>query len=204
MKILWVSGWAIPQDWFAQQLDTYMPHDQHEIILPVSNWFRELQEKISFADQVAGYSFGAFLLLGQSRFLNEAGKPVRLYAPFLDFKAESGLGSKISLTQLKYLKRWLNRKPLEAIADFYKQAEIEITPLNGLPYPLNELDWGVDRMIEDEIKLPIEAHNIMVISGNYDKLIFIDLLRGAFENLSCKNCNHSISNLLIENSQSHA
>ncbi|MDZ4744245.1 MAG: hypothetical protein SGI98_12615 [Verrucomicrobiota bacterium] len=196
MKRLWVSGWAIPEEWFARQLRTHLPQDEHHIILPTASWFEGFKAQATSADVIAGYSFGAFLLLQQDHDLKKLGIHVELYAPFLDFKAESNRGSNITLTQLKFLKRWLSRKPLDAINDFYKKSGLQITSPIEVPYPLEDLAWGLDQMIDTEVSVSLLSNYNPVIAGNYDELINIDILRHVFNNLLSLDCNHSISDIL--------
>lgn len=100
---------------------------------------------------IAGYSTGAFLLLREfaDYFLQaNAAQPLRLFAPFADFRAESALGGRVVLTRLKLLLRRLRTAPLAAIADFYQQSGIALPPPATLPYPQAELIWGIEQLAE--------------------------------------------------------
>jgi hypothetical protein len=123
---------------------------------------------------------------------------VLLFAPFVAFPSEAGLGGKCSATQVKFLRRWLQREPLAALADFCKRAEIpeplarstsslsqrervgvrENAPNNPpLPYALPDLLEGLDRLSEDAPPAlrDFAAHglprNWQAVVGDHDPLL---------------------------------
>ncbi|MDL5052988.1 hypothetical protein QQ056_05395 [Oscillatoria laete-virens NRMC-F 0139] len=174
-----------------------MPGHEHRVILPRRNWREQFARETDWAGAICGYSFGAFLILKDWASLPVSKKPVTLYAPFLDFKAESGLGSKIKLTQLKFLRRWLSRSPLEGMNDFYLQAGLSLPPAQELPYDLNDLLWGVDEMIHQRVTIPNIPQTPRFLCGNYDNLIDKQKTKDYIDTLEFVCGGHCILDFLI-------
>ena len=57
-------------------------------------------------------------------------------------------GGKCSITQVKFLRRWVEREPLAALGDFYQRVRMMDAPTE-LPYALPDLIEGLDRLSED-------------------------------------------------------
>ena len=113
MNAVFINGWGIPQDRARALLEGLGLFESVAIVQPVRQW-KELAAGLSSkADVLIGYSTGAFLLLDNLEFARSFERRV-LLAPFLDFKAEAGLGGKTRAVQLKYLLEWLARDPLGA------------------------------------------------------------------------------------------
>lgn len=207
MNILWVSGWSIPRDWMAGVLQDLLPADRHEIILPTADWEAEFLQKVSEADRIAGHSFGAFLLLQKPGLWK--GKSARFFAPCLSFKSESGLGSKISTTQIKFLKRWLSKAPLEALTDFDQRAGLSLSQREKLPYSLEDLLWGLDMMLSTEIAEIVSDNDIRYYIGTHDPLfdgtLFMQNVtsnnQNELEKFVVLSCNHDIRFFLIESAE---
>lgn len=120
-------------------------------------------------DVTIAWSLGAWRVLEAASRGVEFPGMVLLLAPFVAFPAEAGLGGKCSATQVKFLRRWLRRDPLAAIADFHRRAglsgsvaraarphadnqtgdEARGTPAPHLPYVLSDLIEGLDRLAGD-------------------------------------------------------
>ena len=139
MKLLWIGGWGILPAWGLAHVKAHFPEASHEWRPPSPN---ALVDYESF-DGLAGYSLGANILLRAG-----LGPRALLLAPFVDFKKESGLSGKISLTQLRYVRRWLERDPLAALNDFFDLACLSCRA-SELPYNKEDLLWGVDQLILD-------------------------------------------------------
>jgi len=85
-------------------------------------------EAIGSPDVIIGWSLGAWRMLNAASHGTKFGGMVLLLAPFVAFPAESNLGGKCSITQVKYLHRWLQREPMAALADFYQRAGLGAPP----------------------------------------------------------------------------
>lgn len=153
---LWISGWAIPPDWLRAQAALAIPEVEHDVVIPAPCWEKALENRAYTA--VAGYSLGALLLLadggerlwptaaaGSPAELRSASLPVLLVAPIFGFCAEDARGGVTRRSQLIHLKRWLQRDPESALADFYRRAALPLRPL-PLPYAMEELLWGLDAL----------------------------------------------------------
>lgn len=103
---------------------------------------------------LAGYSTGAFLLLRELHRLMPLlvrGLPLLLFAPFVDFRAESDLGGRVVTTRLKLLLRRLRVAPLAAVADFYHQSNIALPAPQALPYASADLIWGIEQLAQTAV-----------------------------------------------------
>lgn len=117
-------------------------------ILPIAKSGADVS---SVTEIIAGYSTGAFLLLRDFAdcFSATARRtPLRLFAPFADFRAEGALGGRVVTTRLKLLLRRLRSVPLAAVADFYQQSNIALPPPTALPYAQADLIWGIEQLAE--------------------------------------------------------
>lgn len=196
MNRLWVSGWAIPEEWFLCQLREYFPRDTHRVVIPTRNWREQFAQNVAWAEIICGYSFGAFLILKDGTELSASEKSVTLYAPFLDFQSENKMGSKISLTQLKFLKRWLHRSPIEAINDFYHKAGLTLPPAAEIPYSQDDLVWGLDEMMVQRISDLDFPESWDFYCGQLDNLIDIQGLNVYIDTLKPIQAGHCITQIL--------
>ena len=67
-----ISGWAIPETWFAKQLKSAFPNSKFKIVYPENPASREEAKKILrlFPSQLyIGYSLGSLWLLKYQNFL---------------------------------------------------------------------------------------------------------------------------------------
>ncbi len=160
-----LSGWGIP----PASLSPYFPAGT--LILPPTrdNALRLAAE----AKSVVGYSLGAWLLLELASKAEISAENVRLYAPFLAFPKEAELGGKISATQVKFLRRWIKKDPVPALADFYRRAGLASFPVpQTLPYRAEELDLGLVYLIDGYISaVPDDAKNWEIVVGACDALL---------------------------------
>lgn len=99
-------------------------------------------------DLTVAWSSGAWRLMEAASRGIEIPGMVLLFAPFVAFPAESGLGGKVSVTQVRFLHRWVRRDPLAALGDFYQRVRMMDAPTE-LPYALPDLLEGLDRLAED-------------------------------------------------------
>jgi len=106
-----ISGWAIPETWFAEQLKFAFPNSKLKIIYPENPASREEAKNILklFPSQLyIGYSLGSLWLLKYQNFLPKNCQKA-IIAPILAFLDKSNLGGKTSENELKYLIKLLTR-----------------------------------------------------------------------------------------------
>ena len=148
MRVTWIGGWGVAPESLRPLAENYFPGAKHTLLPPVAaevtrriagaptesaSSRRRLQEE---DDLVIAWSLGAQCVIeAASRGVQFPGM-VLLLAPFVAFPAESQLGGKCSATQVKFLRRWLQREPLAALADFYQRGGLAAPPTEyGCSYP---------------------------------------------------------------------
>ncbi|MEM9157939.1 MAG: hypothetical protein AAGB46_02730 [Verrucomicrobiota bacterium] len=144
-RALVCKGWGGPDASVA----ALFPEGAVDVVSPGKGWHDVVEA--SKASVLIGYSTGAFLLL-QNEDLWERFEEVVLFAPFEDFKAEAGKGGRVKEAQMKYLLRWLQKDPLAALGDFYARAGLDRKTPTELPYALEDLVWGIERLLSDSVK----------------------------------------------------
>jgi len=111
LTITAVSGWALPRQWFAEEVATAFPGSQIEVIYPETPEKPEEAEKLLRqypADLYIGYSLGSLWLLKYKNLLPYSSVKA-LLAPILSFLVKDGMGGTTSETQLKYLSKILKQ-----------------------------------------------------------------------------------------------
>ena len=169
MNVLFINGWGISQSAARNILDTIDQFDSIAIVQPVRQWVELAASLAGQADMVIGYSTGAFLLMGEPELAASFRRRV-LLASFLDFKAESGLGGKTRVAQLKFLLRWLKSDPVAALEDFYERAGLDFEIPNELPVSPIDLSWGIERLLKDSHG-PDALHGFESYIGSNDSLM---------------------------------
>ncbi len=111
LTITAVSGWALPRQWFAEEVASAFPGCRIEVIYPETPEKPEEAEILLRrypADLYIGYSLGSLWLLKYKDLLPYS--PIKaLLAPILSFLVKDGMGGTTSETQLKYLSRILKQ-----------------------------------------------------------------------------------------------
>lgn len=144
-KWIWLGGWGIAPAEIERLAIARWPGFSHRAIIPGQDWKETTTQAIEEGiDFLVGYSLGAFLFIRDR--LAYSGR-CTLLAPFLDFRAEHSQGGKVSTTQLKFLIRWLKRDSLRAVDDFYRTAGLSIPVPRTLPYPVEDLIWGIEQLL---------------------------------------------------------
>ncbi len=144
----------------------------------------------SDADILAGFSFGAHLLLSV-----DDPRPRILLAPFVDLKKEADLGGAVATTQLRQQLRWLKRDPAAAIADFHIRIG-STTPLTAELRETEALIWGLEQMLAPaQTPVPRPAGSILV-AGRNDPLLDTAALLRALPDLHLADCGHQLQPLL--------
>ena len=199
LTITAVSGWALPRQWFAEEVATAFPGSQIEVIYPETPEKPEEAEILLRrypADLYIGYSLGSLWLLKYKDLLPSSSIKA-LLAPILSFLVKDGMGGTTSETQLKYLARTLQQDPDKSLKDFFSYSDllfpekmIEDVPdreilLRGLEFLKTCRAKGEDA----KIFLSIVGENDIFIDG--------DLLKRHIPNLDIvQGVGHAPGNLL--------
>ncbi len=173
--ILWISGWSIPAARLAGLAREAMPEFRHDAIDPSPDAVALACE--SGACILGGFSLGAHLLLGI-----DDPRPRILLAPFVDLKAEAGLGGAVATAQLRQQLRWLKRAPAAAIADFRSRIGDD-APHEDEPYDAEILAWGLERMLFPGRLPSTWPAGTLAVAGHQDPLLDIDTLARAIPEL---------------------
>lgn len=185
LDCLWVGGWALDPDAGLQIVTEAFPGRRHQWWLPDPENFHDRLTQLLRHRTVClcGYSLGAHLLLeALAKGLEWAG-PVWLYAPFIDLRVESGLGGRVASAQIQFLRRWLQRDRLGAIADFYQRAGLSLQPPPIAAYPDSALCRGLDMLLQPGLHAwPDLPEACRVIVGAADPLIDSDKLASPAHN----------------------
>jgi hypothetical protein len=153
-------------------------------------------------DLIVAWSIGAWRVLEAASRGVEISGMVLLLAPFVAFPSESQLGGKCSATQVKFLRRWLQREPLAALADFHQRARLGAPPAE-LPYPAADLLEGLDRLAEDASPTLREfaarglPRNWQALIGDDDPLLDAETVRRSLPGcVRVRDAGHAIADLL--------
>ena len=191
-----ISGWAIPENWFAEQLKFAFPNSQLKIIYPENPSSKEEARNILklFPSQLyIGYSLGSLWLLKYQNFLPKNCQKA-IIAPILAFLDKDNLGGKTSESQLKYLIKLLTRcsNYEEVLRKFFFDAK--------LPYPEEHsheirdskiLIKGLE-FLKDSSVTGKETNEFISIIGEDDAFIDAGLLKSHIPHLKViKGMGHS-------------
>lgn len=186
MKVLWIGGWAIASNAMETLVSNTFPEFDHFFIHPHEGYLESIDNYDP--DVVIGYSLGATLLLMQNPIM---GLKEYLIAPFLNVKN----ATRIKSTQLKYLLKWLRKDPISAINDFYERSQLCFPKLTEIPYPLHDLIWGIETLIQTE-EIIIRC-NKEVFLGSQDPIINQRFfLNNDLRSTICVNVDHNLKGYL--------
>jgi hypothetical protein len=131
MNWLWISGWAVPPDWFAEQARAVWPGFTHTAVAA-----HDANSALAVGgfDLLGAYSLGTLWLLRHASQI-PANTPVALLAPIFAFPAEAGLGGRIPRAQLRAQRRHLRRDAPAALLEF---AQLSGLAALNIPTPPNE------------------------------------------------------------------
>jgi len=99
-------------------VDRNLPGSTHVFLAPTAG----VAQAATDSDQIVAWSLGAWRVLDHASRGNAFPGPVLLLAPFLAFCAEDQFGGRASRAQVRWLRRWFQRKPAEALDDFRQRA----------------------------------------------------------------------------------
>jgi hypothetical protein len=149
---LWIGGWGVAPEWFGALARAAYPSFDHVVVPPAPGPIAAVDWPA--CERIGGYSLGALLLLKNAALVPS---PALLLAPFFAYPAEAGLGGKIRQAQIRYLARWLRREPSAALADFHHRAGLASAPSDRLPYPLEDLLWGLTQLADVRLSPQLPA-----------------------------------------------
>lgn len=144
MKVGWIGGWGVSLAELRDLAVAHAPAAEHVLYPPVVG----AAEHLVGCDAVVGWSLGAHLLLeAGARGVRLPAKAL-LFAPFTSFCAEHGSCGRVSETQVRWLRRWLDTDPAAALADFRQRAGLAPAPTAALPYEPEHLRAGLDLLAQ--------------------------------------------------------
>lgn len=200
MNITAICGWALPEDWFRQLVESYFPGAKVRACHPENPESDEEATAIleTQADWVIGYSMGSLWLLYHKNKIPRRTN-VALLAPILAFTGEKNLGGKTPLGQLKYQKKILKQSEdyNAAMRGFFDLSGIHL-PEDDLqqPYSLDVLIRGLE-FLETVSVSPQSAEDYLVITGLRDPLLDGRHLKKLMPHLTLvEDCDHSPHKLL--------
>jgi hypothetical protein len=191
-----ISGWAVPETWFAEQIRKAFPGSDVHVVYPENPENEEEAQNIlsRFPTQLyIGYSLGSLWLLKYQDHL-PANCHKAILAPILAFLNTGRLGGKTSEAQLKYLIKILSQdsnKP-DVLRDFFFHAD--------LPYPENQIKEIPSRktlirglkFLENNSVTGKETNDFLSIIGENDTFLDAGVLRGHIPHLEIvENAGHS-------------
>jgi hypothetical protein len=130
LTITAVCGWALPTEWFQEQIENSFPQAKINVLYPSEpddSQEAECLLKSFHADLYIGYSLGSLWLMTYQEMLPKTAVKAVL-APVLAFARERNRGGKTLETKLKYLARKLGRNPEDPspLLEFYSDAGIHL------------------------------------------------------------------------------
>ena len=197
-----ISGWALPPQWFEEQIQRVFPGKSVKGIYPLhpggSREAKNLLQNIS-SDLIIGYSLGSLWLAKYQNFLPGGCQKV-LLAPILAFTKEENKGGITNKTQLKYLKRVLmqNSQNSSPLVEFFKDCKIVIPEYHLKNIPCREaLIRGLNFLARESIDPESLEGFQQILIGECDHLLDSIKLKQMIPNLRViKNACHSLGPLL--------
>ena len=178
MKITAVSGWAIPTEWFSEQIQKYFVDSEVNVIYP-SDPFDSEEARIKLnekpADLYLGYSLGS-LWMFRHRHLFPKTSIKAVLAPILAFTKEHDMGGKTTSTQLNYLIKLLQRNDNEnPLVDFYGNCNIPFPRILLKTLPSRSILIKGLEFLQSVIASKNSVFDFKVIVGEND--IFLDAIK---------------------------
>ena len=178
MKITAVSGWAIPTEWFSEQIQKYFVDSEVNVIYP-SDPFDSEEARIKLnekpADLYIGYSLGS-LWMFRHRHLFPKTSIKAVLAPILAFTKEHDMGGKTTSTQLNYLIKLLQRNDNEnPLVDFYANCNIPFPRILLKTLPSRSILIKGLEFLQSVIASKNSVFDFKVIVGEND--IFLDAIK---------------------------
>lgn len=194
-KWIWISGWGICPNRFKAAAEQALPHYIHHVLAPTPDAFETALN--GNAGSIGGYSLGSLILLSELSRIPETAEVICL-APFISFCKEQQLGGKTTAATLGRLQQRLKTQPDKTLRLFYRLADLNDEPVDGLPYELEHLEWGLKQLACLKANIAL-LHRAKGFVGSVDPLINHTVLQSKWKNcrIISKNCGHNYYNLLI-------
>ena len=200
IKITAICGWALPENWFRQLVESYFPKAEVMAHYPRNPESKEDAVELfnSAPDWVIGYSLGSLWLLVHKNYIPPQTKII-LMSPILAFPAEKNLGGITPLAKLNYQKKMLSSSKdyLTSLKGFFDLSGIRL-PENELqqPYSRETLIRGLE-FLETVSVSPQTAQDCVAITGLRDPLLDGNRLKQLIPHLTLvEKCDHSPHKLL--------
>jgi len=207
IKITAVCGWALPEEWFRELVESYFPESGVQAHYPKHPENKDEATELfnSNPDWIIGYSLGSLWLLHHKNLIPPQTKII-LMAPILAFPAESNLGGTTPLGKLIYQKKMLNSSKdyLTSLKGFFDLSGIRL-PENDLqqPYSREVLIRGLD-FLETVSVSPETSQDCVAITGVRDPLLDGNRLKELIPHLTLvEKCDHSPHKLLSHLAEHH-
>jgi hypothetical protein len=198
-----ISGWALPPEWFEEQIRQVFPDKSVNGIYPLhpedSREAKNLLKNLS-SDLIIGYSLGSLWLAKYQKFLPGGCQQKVLLAPILAFPKEENKGGITNKTQLKYLTRVLkqNSQNSSSLVEFFKDCKIVIPEHHLKNIPCREaLMRGLNFLARESIHPGSLESFQQILIGECDHLLDPYRLKQLIPNLRViKNAGHGLGPLL--------
>ena len=175
MKITAISGWAIPSDWFSEQIGKYCKNSEINVIYPNSPFDSEearIKINAESADLYLGYSLGSLWMFRHRNYFPTSSIKAVL-APILGFTKEHNMGGKTTATQLNYLIKLLKQSKSDApLVDFYANSDIPFPRILLKTLPKRSILIKGLEFLQSVIATKSSVLDFKVIIGDND--IFLD------------------------------
>ena len=178
MRITAISGWAIPPEWFSEQIEKYFANSEIHVIYP-SNPFdtEEARKKLNEkpADLYLGYSLGS-LWMFRHRDLFPKKSIKAVLAPILAFTKEHNMGGNTTSAQLDYLIKFLKRSDGEkSLVDFYANCDIPFPRILLKTLPSRSILIRGLEFLQSVIASKNSVFDFKVVVGDND--VFLDAIK---------------------------
>jgi hypothetical protein len=200
IKITAICGWALPEEWFRQLVESYFPKTEVRAHYPKDpqNKKEAIEVFDSNPDWIVGYSLGSLWLLVHKNLIPPQTKII-LMAPILAFPAEKNLGGTTPLGKLRYQKRMLSSSEdyLSSLKGFFDLSGIRLPESNlQQPYSKEVLIRGLD-FLETTSVSPSATRDCVTITGLRDPLLDGNQLKQLIPHLIVmEECDHSPHKML--------
>lgn len=190
---MWISGWAICPERFQAAVELALPHYRHTVQAP--NAAAVETALASGATRIGAYSLGSLLLLSKLARIPE-GLRITCLAPFIAFCREDQLGGTTPRASLGALQQRLHTQPHNALKLFYRLAGLHDEPTDHLPYPLEDLIWGLEQLSTLQANQALLKH-VEAVVGLTDPLIETTVLTSRWSTCQLvEHGNHAYQTLL--------
>lgn len=185
---IWISGWGICPDRFKAAAEFALPNYRHEVLAPTPVALETVLS--SGAARIGGYSLGSLILLSELERLPEDVE-VTCLAPFTGFCEEQQLGGTTPLASLQMLQQRLTKQPEKALKLFYRLAGLTDEPVDQLPYPVEDLTWGLKQLADLQVDTTL-LYRAKGYVGLTDTLVRGTVLCSQWANCQLiENCSHA-------------